>query len=1133
MKRVWQHPDEPDTGRRYWRSLGEYSNSPEFSEVLGREFDPAIATMTDEERESSRRDFMKTMGAAAALAGLTLTSCRRPLAKIVPFTKHVEWVIPGKPLLYATAMPRPWGASPMVVVTNDGRPTHLQGNPLHPSGAGLDIFAQASILDLYAPARAKQPALKGRNRSWADFQAAVGKWVGEWKKDGGSGVALLLNPSSSVTRAGLLADFAREFPKAKIFEYEPVHKRGHDAALKALLGEGVKLLPKFSKADRVFSLDCDFVGLDTPSETAVRDFMARRAPKKADDPMNRLYVLENRYTLTGGVSDHRRPTAASEIPAAAAVLAEEVGKLAGDAVLQRASAALAGEAPAELRAWIIPAAKDLFENRGRSLVVAGPRHGTAVHALVLAINNALGAFGATIEALKVDREYKAADISELKADIEAGKTGHLLVLADTDPAYDGGEMLELFRKLKPEVRPMVTQLTDRPKATTRLAQWVLPQAHYLESWDDVRCADGCYSVVQPMIQPLFNGISVNELLLVVLGRKNFPAPAKAAPAAAAPAAAAPAVAAPAVAAPAVAAPAVAAPAVAAAAPATSTAPETDPAAEAVKATFAKIAGGASEEKWNNTLRDGFLPGTSYPAVTAALNKAALAGLTGAAPKTAAPAAGSFEIVLTADASLYDGRYTDNPWLQEAPDPITKLAWDNAAWMSPRTFAALNLRKDGDLIEVKLGGKSLTIPAIAAPGHAANSVTIPLGYGQKSSSVVGNKRGRNAYPLAGAKGEFILTGASVTKAGGSYQLAITQDNYTMVGRAQVREGTKDRFDKNEHFAAHEGMDAHAPPNISLYQGRIGSNDPARKDYNTTGNGFDYLHEHQWGMVIDLGKCIGCSACIVACQSENNIPIVGKKQVVLGRVMHWIRMDRYFSTPNGVDRGPTLDELDNPEMVSQPVACQQCEAAPCETVCPVNATVHTEDGLNAMAYNRCIGTRYCANNCPYTARRFNWFDYNKRNPLIDTKVAGIETNNLYAGPLGERNQVEVTKLQKNPNVTVRMRGVIEKCTYCVQRIESAKITRRRIARSDSSKLRIPADEVKTACQASCPAEAIMFGDLAIDKSSVNAWKASPRNYEVLKYIGTRPRTSYLARIRNVNPLMPDDRKVKTGEASINGA
>lgn len=1097
MKRVWQHPEESNTGRRYWRSLGEYAATPEFNEQLGREFDPGIAGETDEQRESSRREFMKIMGGVAALSGLTLTSCRRPLQKIMPFTKHVEWVIPGKPLLYATAMPRPWGASPMVVVTHEGRPTHLQGNPLHPSGAGLDIFAQASILDLYNPERAQKPAYRGKEKGWSHFQKDVSEWIEAWKKDGGEGTGLLLNPGTSPTRAGLLADFAKACPKAKIYEYEPINRANQDAAVKAVLGEDVALLPKFAMADRLFSLDCDFVGLDTLSETATRDFMKRRAPEKKGESMNRLYILENRYTLTGGISDHRKPLAASLIPMAAAVLAEEVGKLTGDASLQQAAATLAAGADAKLREWIAPAAKDLFENKGKSLVLAGLRHSQAVHALVLGINNVLGAFGATLEAVKVESGYKAADATELTADLKGNKINHLIVLAESDPAYDLEDVFTLLKGL--EKRPMVTHLTDRPKHTTAFSSWALPAAHYLESWSDVRSADGTYSVVQPMIQPLFDGASVNDILLSLLGRKKFGASVAVVAKDAAPAK-----------------------------------PESDAAYEAVKATFAKMAGGWDDEKWNNTLRDGFLAGVIFDRASATFNTSGFSALAGKADKPLAPTKDSMEIVLTPDAKMWDGRYADNAWLQEAPDPVTKLTWDNAAWLSPKTFAALGLKKDGDRLKVTVGGASLNIPALSAPGHAHNSVTIPLGYGQKSFSVVGNERGFNAYSLRSGSASLVLNGAKVEKADGNYALAITQDNYTMEGRAQVREGTKDRFDKNETFAQTEGMDSHIPPaELTLYKGRVGVKSKENPD------GFDYENEHQWGMVIDLAKCIGCSACIVACQSENNIPVVGKDQVARGRVMQWIRMDRYFSTSGGVeDRGVAdIEELENPEMIHQPVACQQCESAPCETVCPVNATVHTEEGLNAMAYNRCIGTRYCANNCPYTARRFNYFDYNKRNPLIDTTLPLIgKVPNLYAGPLGEKTQNETARLQKNPNVTVRMRGVIEKCTYCVQRLETAKINQRRIGRDDKNNLRVPLDSVKTACQASCPAEAIEFGDLANKKSSVNRWKDSPRNYQVLKYIGTRPRTSYLARIRNINPdpLMPGgDRKVKTGEASLNKA
>lgn len=1091
MKRIWNHPDVKSE-RRYWRSLGEYEQTPEFTEKLGREFDPAIATESKEEQENSRRDFMKIMGGVAAMAGLA--SCRRPIQKILPFTQHLEWIIPGKALLYATAMPRSGGATPVVVVTHEGRPTHLQGNPLHPSASGLDIFAQASVMELYNADRVKEVASGKKTFNWTVFQREMrGWWEKSWTKDGGEGLALLTSPSTSPTRANLLKDFAKAYPKARIYSYEPVSRSAEAEATKALVGDGVSLRPNFAQADRVFSLDHDFLGLDTVSESGVKEFMKRRAPEKKGDVMNRLYVIENRYTLTGGISDHRKPLPASLIPQAVAVLAEEVGKLAGDAGLQSSAATLAQGAAADLRTWIAEAAKDLVANKGKSLVLAGARHGAAVQALALAINNALGSFGTTLDALNTGA-VATGTMESLLADLTAKKVKQLFVTAATDPAYDTPGFVEAVKGSGAKL----VQLALRTNQTGKIAHWVLPAAHYLEAWGDVRTSDGAYSVVQPMIQPLFGGASEIDLLLAMLAKKRIgaaPAKHEADPKAA---------------------------------PAAPAAPEPDASYEAVKATFTQIAGGWDEEKWNVTLRDGFLAKSAYPKASASFNAGAVAGLVSKAGKTVAPEKGAMEVVLTPDASVYDGRYLDNPWLQEAPDPITKLTWDNAAWLSVRTFRELGLKIDGDMVTVTVGDKKLTLPAIACPGHAHNSVTIPLGYGQHVESVVGKGRGFNANELRATANDFVLAGAKVENANKNYELAITQDNYTMEGRAQVREGTLARFDGDPDFAQTEGMDSHIPPNISLYKGRI------NKKTEENPNGFDYENQHQWGMVIDLSKCLGCSACIVACQSENNIPVVGKDQVRKGRVMQWIRMDRYFATSDDVTTDPDISELDNPEMVSQPVACQQCEAAPCETVCPVNATVHTEDGLNAMAYNRCIGTRYCANNCPFTARRFNYFDYNKRNPLIETRVnlgvGSVKTGNLYAGPLGEKKPQEVEQLQKNPNVTVRMRGVIEKCTYCVQRLEEAKIKQRRIARDDASKLRVIDGAVKVACQASCTADAITFGDLANPDSAVNKAKASPRNYTVLKYLGINPRTTYLARIRNVNPQMPDDRKVKTGEASL---
>jgi len=1119
MKRIWHHPEPIKTGRRYWRSLDERENTPDFQARLGREFDPSISEMSEKDRDNSRRDFMKLMGGTAALSGLAMVSCRRPVQKVLPFTKHVEWIIPGKPLLYATSMPRPWGASPMVVTTHEGRPTHLQGNSLHPLGGGIDIFAQASILDLYNPDRVKgvtrRPKLgeslereledgktkkvgnAGKEASWDQFQKELRIWGEGWIGNAGAGLAVLVNESSSPTQARLLADLVKKFPKAKCYSYEPVSARNFAAATKALIGDGVRLIPQFAKAERVFSLDCDFLGNDWQTEAGVRDFMKRRAPEKKGEAMNRLYVLENRYTLTGGVSDHRKPLAASLIPAATAALAEEIGKLADDSALSQAATTLAAGVPADIRAWIAIAAKDLAANKGKSLVLAGSTYGEAVQALVLGINNALGSVGSTLEPIKADISV-CRSIEELQADLKAKSLKQLFILADSDPAYDVIGLKGLLQ----QSGATVTTLAQRSNLTTKFAHWTIPAAHYLEAWGDARTSDGSYAIVQPMIQPLFGGASVIDVLLAILSEKNLD-PAKQG------------------------------------ASEPGTPPPSDPSYEAVKESFKLAAGGWDEEKWNVTLRDGFLAKSAALRASATVNSGAISVLVSKIKPLAAPAADSMEVVVTADSTLWDGRYAENSWLQEAPDPITKLTWDNAAWVSPRTFReTLKLAKDGDMIEVTVGDKTLSLPAMQCPGHAHNSITISLGYGQTSVNIVGASNGPvksggfDVNALRTSSNDFVLAGAKVKALGKNYELGITQDNYTMEARAQVREGTQERFNENVEFAKTEGMDSHIPPNLALYKGRV--------DRKTEENpeGFDYENNHQWGMVIDLSKCIGCSACIVACQSENNIPIVGKDQVVRGRVMQWIRMDRYFATPDDVDRDPTLAELDNPEMIHQPVACQQCESAPCETVCPVNATVHTEEGLNSMAYNRCIGTRYCANNCPFGARRFNYFDYNKRNPLVEKRVPIFsaitgEKRNLYAGPFGEKKPQEVNQLQKNPNVTVRMRGVIEKCTYCVQRLEAAKINQRRVARDDASKLRVAPDAVKTACQASCPAEAIMFGDLANEKSTINRWKESPRNYQVLKYLGIRPRTSYLARIRNVNPDMASvetDRVVKTGEASI---
>ncbi len=1080
MKRIWQHPEEPKTGRRYWRSIGELERRESFLKNLGREF-PNGDELTEEEREGSRRNFLKLMGASVGMMGLA--SCRRPLTNILPYTKSVEWIVPGKPLLYATTMPRPYGATPLVVTTHEGRPTHLSGNPLHPSvGGGLDAFAQASVLDLYDPERSQKVKSKGANAKWELVDEELAKLVAS----GGDGVGILVGAEISPTLSRLRTEVAKSLGKAKFFQYEAVNRDKQKAVNKELLGAGTQPVVKLNKALAILSLDCDFLGIDPVSDDSPADFIKnRQADRPSDaDKMNRLYAIENRYTLTGAMADHRKPLPATLLPVAAALLADEIGKLAGNSALSQAAAALSTSADGALIEWIKPAAADLFKNKGKAVVLAGSRTSEAVQALVAGINGALGAYGSVIELFKGE-DNTFGSFADLAAAVNGGSIHTVLSFTGADPVFDSPVSLG-FAKAVTDKKVSVIHHGTRFNATAKAATLHIPGAHYLETWGDTRTLDGVYSIVQPMIQPLYNGVSELEVYLALLGKKKFGA---AKPAAGAKPAAAP------------------------------VGPVEDPAYEAVRETFGAVAGSLDENKWNLTLRDGFLKG-SAGAAGGTFNSGAVAGIVGKAKAAVAPNPDALEVVLVPDSSIWDGRYINNGWLQEAPDPVTKLTWDNAALIGSVTYHKLQLRsqKEGltPQIKITVDGKSLVIPALEAPGHAANSITIQLGYGQKVTGFIGKEAGVDAYSLLAATGEYVLNGATIHPTGEEVQLAITQEHDTMAGRALYREGTKygeGNKETPDNFAQITGLDAHIPQSVSLYGGQFGpksAENPA---------GFDFETRHQWGMSIDLSKCIGCTACLLACQSENNIPIVGKDQVRKGRVMHWIRMDRYFATPEParIDQPFKPEDLETAEMVHQPVACQHCESAPCETVCPVNATVHTEEGINAMAYNRCIGTRYCANNCPYTARRFNWFDYNKR-PLDE----------LYWGPLSTPEKTgmrESLRLQKNPNVSVRMRGVIEKCTYCVQRLEAAKILQLQVQR-DSKNFRIPTDSVKSACQQACPTQAIEFGDIGNKESKVFKIKGdgshenpgSPRNYQLLKYINTRPRTSYLARIRNVNPAMP---------------
>ncbi|MEI6279119.1 MAG: 4Fe-4S dicluster domain-containing protein [Verrucomicrobiae bacterium] len=1004
----------------------------------------------------SKRDFLKLMGASLALAGGGLTGCRRPEAHLVPFAKGVEWTIPGKFLYYATSMPVRTGALPLIATTSDGRPTKLEGNPLHPfSNGATDAFAQAAILDLYDPHRSKTITDKGRATDAAAFDA----FLQTLNRRGGKGVAFLVEKKNSPTRDRLRAGLEQNFPGLIWSEYEPLGDREAAAATAAAFGAGVRLFPKFDRADVLLALDSDFLN---PAESGVgyaSGFSARRNPDQMGAPMNRLYAVENHYTVTGGMADHRLRCKASEIGHFVRQLGEVIVSQTDDGDL----AALLGAFPysgAPLDgAWVAECAADLLANPGRSIILTGPQTPAPTQVVVHAINKALGNLGTTLIG-HTDNTPAPATISDLAKAIAAGTVRTLFIFGG-NPAYNAPADLA-FSSLLSKV-PDVVRLGLFEDETSKLSRWHVPAAHFLETWGDARGLDGTLTAIQPMLLPLWGGLSELEILSRLLGGSPVNGP------------------------------------------------------ELVRATFEKLApenpvaeAGGMDLLWNSFLRIGFLPGTAFPQAALEFSRGTATMLANSRPP---PPQDGLELVFIQSSSVDDGRYANNSWLLETPDFVTKLTWDNAVLVSPATAKKLGIQANNfgemekiaeklgneidydlvaDIVEISEGSNSIEAAAIVAPGHADDSLSLALGYGRKGVSALMDHVGFDAYPLRTSTNPRFTSGVTVKVTGRKHPMAQTQEHRSMEGRDLVREGTIGRYRENPAFAQKMGMDGHIPKNISLFT------HPA------------LTCKEQWGMTVDLNTCTGCNACVVACQAENNVPVVGKEQVRKKRGMAWIRIDRYFA-----------GGADEPEMLAQAIMCQHCENAPCETVCPVNATVHSEDGLNLMAYNRCIGTRYCANNCPWKVRRFNFFDYNRR-PL----------DQLYWGPLAKKGMADSLQMAENPNVTVRMRGVMEKCTFCIQRIEETKIGRL-VEAGPTAKTGTPMNVFKVACQQACPNDSIVFGDIADPASRVARLRASGRGYSMFQYVNAAPRVTYLARIRNPNPKMPGADKVGTANGATHGS
>jgi MoCo/4Fe-4S cofactor protein with predicted Tat translocation signal len=1053
------HNSNLASGKRYWRSLDELADTQEFKDWLHREFPGGASEMVED--GSSRRHFLKIMSASFALAGVATlgAGCRRPEEHLEPFGKQPADFVYGEPQYFATAMPTRTGAIPLVVKSYEGRPVKIEGNALYPgSNGGTDRYAQASILDLYDVDRARHFKHDGKVVSREEALSFLDGLSKKFAANSGEGLAFLAESSTSPSRARLQKIIAQKFPKSQWFTYDAIDSGIHQrAATQAFVPERpVKPVYNFDKAKVILSLDCDFLGGEDDSHNHIRKYTASR---KAGDGMSRLYAVESLFTLTGAGADHRLRVAASLIGEIAAAI----------------SAAISGttvSVPAGVDAkWISECAKDLVATGKNALVVAGQRQPIEVHLLALAINSALGAFGNTISLmptslnadgsvyLSPSAETNSADLKNLDSN-----TRDTLIILGGNPAYN----LNWSSKAKSVVR-----LGYYEDETTEKSNWNFPATHYLESWSDSTTSDFQFVPIQPLIQPLFGGLMELEFLARIAGESQTSA------------------------------------------------------YEIVRAGF-----GRTEESWKKFLFNGFSAERAAPHPTNDNGKPIeLPSI----KNVSAPAANNLEVIFYRDAKVDDGRYANNGWMQELPDPITKMTWDNAVLVSRKTARELGVQ-NGDIVEISLNGKTVSGPIWTQPGMADYSLGLALGYGREKAGRVGTGVGFNAYKIF--SGKYIETGATVKKTGATYTLACTQHHWSMEGRAIVREANVAQFEQHLDFA--KAMQGEEPPVVKpLYPNPL---DEAKK-----------TALHQWGMSVDLNSCVGCGTCVIACQSENNIPIVGKDQVLRGREMHWMRIDRYFTSDPKKKNNPTIfdpnaDEnqadaaqqfaewIDDVQAVNQPMMCQMCEAAPCENVCPVNATVHDQEGLNVMAYNRCIGTRYCSNNCPYKVRRFNYLDFNKR-PLADLKgtlyptaMFGSKTDGKldllrwWKDPnsgMRTEDEWDLIKMAKNPDVTVRMRGVMEKCTYCTQRIEQAKIAQKvKAGATDNVRLKESENTIpKTACQQACPAQSIVFGDVSDPDSSVSKLKAQERTYSVLGNLLTKPRTTYLARIRNPNPAMPD--------------
>ncbi len=1036
------------SGKDYWRSIDEFVDAPEFAEYVKGEFPQHADTWDD---SLSRRNFVKVMGASLALAGLSGCVIQPP-EKIVPYVNAPDDMLPGRPMFYATAMSLGGLATGLLAKSYDGRPIKLEGNPDHPGSLGAtDSYAQASLLDMYDPDRSQEVRFRGSSSTWQNFMTAIRGEIESARADGGAGVRFLSETVTSPTLQDQFRRLAVEMPNARWYQYEPLNNDNSMSGSRMAFGSPAHTVYKFDQAERILSLDSDiFSGFNV---RYMADYAKGRHLTDEKRDINRLYAIETTTTLMGAKADHRLAIKPSQMLEAAKAVATAVGVSGATSTF------------ADTNGWIATMARDLSAFRGRSLVIVGEHQPPAVHAIAHAINAALGNVGTTVvytEPLAPAEKTQTEQLKELVADIDAGRV-KLLVFLGGNPAYNTPADLRFdLNRLgsdinNPKVRTRVHVGLNFDE-TAEISQWHVPAKHFLEMWSDARAFDGTATLIQPLVEPLYSGKSYHEVVQLFF-RENFDKrdadivreywQAQGINQGTTQAVAGP-------------------------TPSVAGTPGPDAGQTAA-------ASSSFEDRWRKAVHDGFVANTAFPAKAVTASTAFLSQ-----PMNAPASSGPLEFAILPDPTIYDGRFVNNGWLQELPNPINKITWENVALVSPATAARLDLNRgndpeeisggvrgtsfvntrgtnmSADLVTVTMNGGTISkpVPVWISPGQPDDVITLTLGYGRgERAGRVGKDLGYNAYDVVKADAMFLGSG-DIAKTGSTTEIASTQIHYSLEGRDLLRVFEVEEWKKDPEMGRQPDF---AP--LSMYPDELYQN--------------QYAENHKWAMTIDLNSCVGCNACVMACQAENNIPVVGKEQVERGREMHWLRVDTYYSG----------DDINAPGGAAfQPIVCQQCELAPCEVVCPVHATVHTPEGLNDMVYNRCVGTRYCSNNCPYKVRRFNFMLYQD----WDTPQY---------------------KLMRNPEVSIRSRGVMEKCTFCTQRISAARIEAEKDGR------RIRDGEVVTACQSACPTGAIIFGDMNDPLSKVAESKKDKRNYNLLNELNTQPRTTYLSSLKNMNPEMPD--------------